>query len=257
MNGPSSRPTHGRAHRTRTTSTGTRSYQARHPAPHGRTTTRTFVRKRDAELWLQEQGAAHGRGDWQDPAHSKRTFAWLVQQWEQTRAVHHAPRTQARNEGLLRNYLLPAWGHVQLGAMDRPAIKGWFAKQDWTPATARKVQVVLSSVLSEGVELGVLRANPAARLKLASQPKADMTVLTAQNTRPGTGHSPTQRQAAGRPRRAHGCLHGPTRWRAVGATGPGPGPEPRPAPAARAPHADHSQWPAARARRPRPAPRAR
>jgi hypothetical protein len=41
----------------------------------------------------------------------------------------------------------------------------------------------MSSILSEGVELGVLRDNPAARLKLASQPRHTMVVLTAQEVR--------------------------------------------------------------------------
>jgi integrase len=132
---------------------------------------------------LQAQGSAQAAGTWQDPRHTSRPFSWAVEQWQTARAVHHAPRTRARNDGLLRNYLLPAWGDTPLSAMDRPAVKQWFAQQDWTPATARKVQVVLSSVLSEGVELGVLRDNPAARLKLASQPRIPMTVLTAQEVR--------------------------------------------------------------------------
>jgi integrase len=45
--------------------------------------------------------------------------------------------------------------------------------------TARKIQITLSSILSEGVELGLLRENPAARLKLPPSPRRDMTVLTA------------------------------------------------------------------------------
>jgi len=40
------------------------------------------------------------------------------------------------------------------------------------------VQVVLSSILSEGVELGLLRENPGMRMRLAAPPRRHMTVLT-------------------------------------------------------------------------------
>lgn len=51
------------------------------------------------------------------------------------------------------------------------------------PGTARKVQVVLSSILSEGVELGLVRENVAARMKMAPSPRHDMTILTAEEVR--------------------------------------------------------------------------
>ena len=170
--------------RTRTQQDGTRSYQARHPGPRGKTVVRTFPRKRDAERWLQAQGTAMATGEWLDPALGKRTFAALAEQWTATRATQHSPRTRARNQGILRTYLLPEWGTTPLARLDRPAIKAYFAQHPFpSPATARKVHTTLSSILTEGVELGWLRTNPAARLRLPTQPKADMTVLTAQEVR--------------------------------------------------------------------------
>lgn len=41
------------------------------------------------------------------------------------------------------------------------------------------MQVVLSSIFSEGVELGLLRENPAARMRLPSPQRSEMTILTA------------------------------------------------------------------------------
>jgi len=90
-----------------------------------------------------------------------------------------APRTRKRYDSILRTYLLPTFGATPIGRLGRPEIKEWFAALDASPATARKVQIVLSAILSEGVELGLLRDNPAARLRLATPPRRDMTVLTA------------------------------------------------------------------------------
>jgi len=41
----------------------------------------------------------------------------------------------------------------------------------------------LSSILSEGVELGVVRENVAARMKMPAPPRHDMTILTAEEVR--------------------------------------------------------------------------
>src|SRR4051794_33219946 len=109
--------------RTRTQKDGSRSYQARHPRPHGRPLVKTFERKRDAERWLAAQTTALAAGTWQDPAQTGKPFAWLAQQWRDTRAVHHAPRTRERSESILRTYLLPEFGNTPLNRMDRAAIK--------------------------------------------------------------------------------------------------------------------------------------
>ncbi len=170
--------------RTRTQQDGTRSYQARHPGPRGKTVVRTFPRKRDAERWLQAQGTAMASGEWLDPALGRKTFAQLAEQWTATRAVHHSPRTRERSASILRTYLTPAFGTTPLARLDRPAIKHYFSTHPFpSPATQRKVHTTLSSILSEGVELGWLKTNPAQRLRLPAQPKPDMTVLTAHEVR--------------------------------------------------------------------------
>ena len=103
--------------------------------------------------------------------------------WERTRTANLAPKTRERYASVTRTHLLPAFGSTPLGKLTRAAIKEWFAALDASPGTARKIQVVLSSILSEGVELGLLRENPAARLRLATPPRRDMTILTATEIR--------------------------------------------------------------------------
>lgn len=164
---------------------GSWSYQARisSPANRHRHAVRTFDRKRDAERWLDRQAGSIQDGTFIDPRTSAMPFRELVATWETTRLVHLAPKTRERYTGIVNNYLLPAFGDLSLGRLTRARIKQWFAGLDLSPGSARKVQVVLSSILSEGVELGLLRENPAARLRLATPPRHDMVILTAAEVR--------------------------------------------------------------------------
>lgn len=164
---------------------GTVGWQVRIPSPNerGKRIVKTFERKRDAERWLSAQASAINSGDFIDPRTSARPFRELVETWKRTRVAKLAPKTRERYDSVLRTYLLPEFGATPIGRLGRPEIKEWFSTLDASPATARKVQIVLSSILSEGVELGLIRENPATRLRLATPPRRDMTVLTAAEIR--------------------------------------------------------------------------
>ena len=157
-------------------------YQARIPSEQDRRKddVKSFDRKRDAERWLAEESARRVTGDTRD---STKPFSELVATWERTRAAKLAPKTRERYAGIVANYLLPEWGRTPLAKLDRPKIKEWFADLDASPGQAKKVHTVLSSILSEAVELRLLRDNPAARLGLATPPRHDMTILTAEEVR--------------------------------------------------------------------------
>lgn len=144
---------------------------------------KTFDRKRDAERWLATQAAAMQDPSYIDPRSAAKPFRELVATWERTRVAGLAPKTRERYSSVTRTYLLPEFGSTPVGKLTRGDIKEWFAGLDVTPGTARKIQVVLSSILSEGVELGLLRENPAARLRLATPERRDMTILTAEEVR--------------------------------------------------------------------------
>ena len=169
----------------RTRSDGSASYQARIPSPaNGRKDiVKTFAKRGDAQRWLSGQAVAINSGEFIDPRTSATPFRELVETWKRTRVAKLAPKTRERYDSILRTYLLPAFGSTPIGRLGRPEIKEWFSTLDTSPATARKVQIVLSSILSEGVELGLLRDNPARALRLATPPRRDMTVLTAAEIR--------------------------------------------------------------------------
>jgi integrase len=163
---------------------GTTKWQARYTDPDDprKRIEKTFRTKREAQSWLTQQQAGILSGDHNDPRRADRPFAAAVEAWRETRAANLAPKTRDRYESVLRKYLLPEFAHRPLSSISREAVKRYFARlqrEGRTPGTVKKVQTVLSSVLSEAVELGMLRVNPATKLRLPAPPARDQTTLTA------------------------------------------------------------------------------
>lgn len=176
---------------------GTIKWQARYTDPKdptGRTRIeKGFRSKREAERWLTKQQAAILEGEHSDPRRADRPFNEAVEAWRETRAATLAPKTLERYEDVLRIHLVPEFGRLPMSALTREVIKRYFARlqrngktrgrqkpgKPLSPGTVRKIQTVLSSVLSEAVELGMIRVNPALRMRLAAPARRDMTVLTA------------------------------------------------------------------------------
>jgi integrase len=176
---------------------GTTKWQARYSDPNDPTgrcrIEKTFRSKREAEAWLTQQQASLLRGEHSDPRRADRPFADAVDAWRETRKGSLSPQTADRYEDVLRLYLLPEFGRVPVSALSREVVKRYFARlaregksvgrkragQKLSAGTIHKIQTVLSAVLSEAVELGILRVNPALRLRLPTPQRKDMTVLTA------------------------------------------------------------------------------
>jgi integrase len=122
-------------------------------------------------------------------ANQTMTFTQLVDAWRGTRLANLAPRTQTRYDQILRNYLTPAWGDTKLVDLTREVVKRYFnelahhpsptTNRPMTAGTLRKVQIVASSVFSEGMDLGYTTTNPASRPNLPAihTPSADDEML--------------------------------------------------------------------------------
>jgi hypothetical protein len=81
-------------------------YQARYRIPGGRTRSRTFERRRDADRWLRHEVARLDRGDWIDPDAGTVTVAEWSDRWMATR-LHIRDSTRERDETYLRSLVLP------------------------------------------------------------------------------------------------------------------------------------------------------
>jgi integrase len=180
-------------------SDGTTKWQARYtdPTDPRRRIEKTFRNKNEAEAWLTQQQASVLRGEHQDPRRADRPFKDAVAAWRETRLPSLAPKTRDRYEDVLRLHLEPEFGTVPLTALTREVVKRYFARlqrdgrtagrehpgDPLSPGSIRKIQTVLSSVLSEAVEMGMIRVNPAMRMRLPAPAKRDMTILTAAEVR--------------------------------------------------------------------------
>jgi integrase len=178
---------------------GTAKWQARYadPTDPRRRIEKTFRTKNEAEAWLTQQQASVLRGEHQDPRRADRPFKDAVAAWRETRLPTLAPSTRDRYEDVLRLHLEKEFGHVPLTALTREVVKRYFARlqregrtggrerpgEPLSAGSVRKIQTVLSSVLSEAVELGMIRVNPAMRMRLPAPEKGDMTILTAAEVR--------------------------------------------------------------------------
>jgi integrase len=174
---------------------GTTKWQARYadPTDPRRRIEKTFRNKNDAEAWLMQQQASVLRGEHQDPRKADRPFKDAVAAWRDTRLPSLAPKTRDRYEDVLRLHLEPEFGQTPLTALTREVVKRYFARlqregrtggrehpgEPLAAGSIRKIQTVMSSVLSEAVEMGMIRVNPAMRMRLPAPAKGDMTILTA------------------------------------------------------------------------------
>jgi integrase len=190
---------HGHVRKRGKRTDGSTKWQARYadPTDDRRRIEKTFRTRQEAEEWLTQQQASVLRGEHQDPRRADRPFKDAVAAWRETRLPTLAPKTRDRYEDVLRLHLEPEFGTVPLTALTREVVKRYFARlqregrtggrehpgDPLSAGSIRKIQTVLSSVLSEAVEMGMIRVNPAMRMRLPAPPKKDMTILTAEQVR--------------------------------------------------------------------------
>lgn len=175
---------------------GSTKWQARYTDPTDtmgvRRIEKTFRTRQDAEDWLTHQQASVLHGEHRNPREAQRTFAEAVEAWRETRKPLLAPNTQERYEDILRLRLIPEFGHLPLVAMTREVLKRYFARlgregktggkekragKPLSNGTVRKIHCVLSAVLSEAVEMDMIRVNNAQRMRLPASPRRKMTIL--------------------------------------------------------------------------------
>jgi integrase len=143
----------------------------RHPDDETITSERTFRDKRVAERWISDLDHKAHDGMLK-PVSTRRTFPELVDAWRETRYSSFAPRTRSRYDSVLRAHLTPEFGCKRVVAIDREAVRRYVGRLaqrveagEMTGGNAHKIFTTLSSILSEGVELGWIAANPASRVR--------------------------------------------------------------------------------------------
>ncbi len=146
----------------------------RHTAPM------TFPSKTDAKAWLAAQQTDLNRGEWLNPTQNGAgiTFAAWSKDWLDTRS-DITRKTRSGYEALLRNHVLPFFGHYRLKEVNRSTVLRFVRVMEdkgAKPGTIRNAFAVLSAVFRHAVEDGRLAKNPTRDVKLPAIPKEEDVV---------------------------------------------------------------------------------
>ena len=137
----------------------------------------TFRTSREAEI---AAGKAEERKDLGQNITNKNTpFEFVVEEWLKWKKQSTKPSTFRQLEVIIRNHVMPAFGHKKVAKITRIEIKDWLAafgeldkngKPKYSIGSRRKYLSVIKSILFYAVqELRVLGDNPADRLKIEVQ----------------------------------------------------------------------------------------
>ena len=98
-------------------------WMARYRAADGKTRSKTWDRKTDAERWLRAELGRRDRGEWVDPKLGKTRFG----EWAETvmgARLHTRASTQARDRSYLDSLVLPTFGGFELRRITPADIQG-------------------------------------------------------------------------------------------------------------------------------------
>lgn len=104
---------------------------------------------------------------------------WAAEWWQSTANLR--PSTRARDESLLRNHVLPAFGDAPLAAIGQRDVRAWvaaLAASDLAAAAVAKIYQTLSRVLGGAVDAGMIPASPCRRVALPRIERQEMRFLT-------------------------------------------------------------------------------
>ncbi|MBT2693158.1 site-specific integrase [Bacillus sp. ISL-55] len=137
----------------------------------------TFRTMREAEI---AAGKAEERKDLgQNITNKKSRFDFVVEEWLKWKKRTTKESTYRQTEVIIKNHVMPAFGHKKIAKITRIEIKDWLAafgecdkngKPKYSIGSRRKYLSVIKSILFYAVqELRVLGDNPADRLKIEVQ----------------------------------------------------------------------------------------
>jgi integrase len=135
-------------------------WRVRYRTPDGKSRSRQFGRKVDAQRFLVEIEHRKNSGAYLDPSAGKVTFGAFVQQW--LAAQTFDPATREAVETRLRVHILSTFGAMEIRAIRPSMVQSWLRGRHESCA-ASYVKVILanlSTILGAAVEDGLIARNP-------------------------------------------------------------------------------------------------
>jgi integrase len=138
-------------------------WRARYRTPDGRTISKSFRRKADAEKWLLLEEGDVLAGRWHDPQSGTELFSVYCEKWLEERSPTVGRKTDYNTEAALRGRILPVFGGKRLKQLTTKEIREWLTSllaEGLSPATVRTYRQILGQVLNQAVGDGLLLSNP-------------------------------------------------------------------------------------------------
>ncbi|HUP15586.1 MAG TPA: site-specific integrase [Acidimicrobiia bacterium] len=143
-------------------------WRARYWGPDGRQHSKSFARKIDAERWLKVSEAESLTGRWVDPAAGAEPFGPYAEEWIAVKRSTVGETTATNTESLLRARVLPEFGAKKLKQITIADVRKWMAAmtdEGLAPSTVYTYRRVLSQILDQAVDDGLILSNPAKKAK--------------------------------------------------------------------------------------------
>jgi len=139
--------------------------------------------RRQAEKELVRLLRSVDTGEHVDP--SRITVGDWLKLWIETARAEVSPKTHERYAEIIRCYLVPALGGIQLQRLTPTDIQRGYNAFDRNPSprTRRHIHRILKSALARAVEQQALTRNPATNLRLPKVEKEPITTLTVEQTK--------------------------------------------------------------------------
>ena len=160
-------------------------YRARYRGPDGRTLSKTFDRKWDADRFLALTIADMSRAAWVDPARVRMRFGVWAEEWL-AMSVDLRASTRSTYERELRSGLLPTFEGVPLASITPEVVRRWIAAQSAAGVSATQANKrfrILRRILNVAVETDHLVKNPCKGIRAPEIPHQEMQFLTAPQVR--------------------------------------------------------------------------
>ncbi|MEA2827706.1 MAG: hypothetical protein QOG43_2145 [Actinomycetota bacterium] len=165
--------------------TDTKRWRARYRDPSGRSRSRTFGTKAEAQRFLNGVGADMQRGQWVDPALGTTKLAHWVEEFLRT-AHDLDPSTRATYERDLRRYVLPRFGDTAMCKIRKLDVRAWINDELGEGLAASSVHRhfrTLRRVLNVAVEHELLARSPCVGLSGPRVEATEMRFLNAEEVR--------------------------------------------------------------------------
>lgn len=161
-------------------------WRARYWGPDGRQHSKSFARKVDAERWLKVSEAEALASRWVDPAAEVEPFGPYAEEWIASKRSTVGETTATNTEALLRSRVLPEFGTTQLKRITTADVRKWLTamtEEGLSPSTVYTYRRILSQVLDQAVDDGLIVSNPAKKAKAPSVRPRRQLFLSAEELR--------------------------------------------------------------------------